>query len=127
MSILFQDLDTGREIPVGSATVDLFTLASGAAKCVYDLHSNPDGQSISSSRGGGSAAPVGAVEFTLQVEQQTVVAIEFQSVEVHSMREPAPFKLAYTLQSMDGSHEIESVVVSATKEPAWSAARAPSS
>lgn len=128
ISVLFLEPNTGHETPIGSCSVDLLTLACGASRCVYDLknrpndmlnlpYSQPSGQQ--SDLGGGAIC--GKVEFSLIMEQQTAVTIELQNISISPMPSVAPYKLAYTLQSMKGAHEVESNVVSATTDPVWDA------
>jgi hypothetical protein len=107
IEVCFVDMRGGRELRVGSCAVDLFTICSGPHQFTFTLQAE-DG------------TPAGSLFFSLTMEQQTSVQLEFKEVSVSGLPVPAPYRIAYHFGSVVG-RDVESSISAVTPNPQWTA------
>lgn len=107
LEVCFVDMRGGKELRVGSCSVDLFTICAGPHQFTFALQSD-DG------------TPAGSIFFSLTMEQQTSVQVEFKEVSISGLPVPAPYRLAYHFASVVG-RDVESGISPVSTNPQWMA------
>lgn len=105
IDVAYVDMRGGREAKVGSCSVDLLSICTGPHLFHLNLQSE-------------TGAAAGSIYFSLVMEQQTTVSVEFSRIEVSGLPRPAPYRLAYQFAAVVG-RDVESAVSQPSVNPAW--------
>jgi ankyrin repeat protein len=107
--------DMSRHTSIGTASVDLFTLATGASKLQLHLRDQK------SADGGANAAAV--LEATLMMEHLSVIETAIDSLSIANLPEPMQVQLKYTILEDQAVTPAESRIAAASRDPLFERCR----
>jgi hypothetical protein len=113
--VFYTDQGT-RHVSLGVATVDLYTIATGAAKLQLGLRkANANSSSTGNGNGGGDI--VGVLHVTLAMEHLSVIETSLETLSLSNLAEPLQVQLAYSILEDQSAAPVESRISNTSRDP----------